>query len=172
MSAAVAFREIVQDDIDELATAVADAFLGYRVFAPSDWKPPPASEQASVLQSWIEDSDFWGELACEEGALAGHATFIPAVRHSFRPSSDASFAHLGHLFVKPEHWGSGVSGMLLARASSAAATRGFAAMRLFVPAGQARARRFYAREGFVAVGEPFEFGLGLPALEYQRSLAL
>jgi hypothetical protein len=44
-------------------------------------------------------------------------------------------------------------------------------MRLFVPAGQARARRFYAREGFVAVGKPFEFGLGLPVLEYQRSRA-
>jgi predicted GNAT family N-acyltransferase len=36
--------------------------------------------------------------------------------------------------------------------------------------GQARARRFYAREGFIAVGEPFEFGVGVPALEYRRSL--
>jgi hypothetical protein len=43
-------------------------------------------------------------------------------------------------------------------------------MRLFVAVGQARARRFYTREGFVAVGEPFEFGLGLPSLEYQRRL--
>jgi len=44
-------------------------------------------------------------------------------------------------------------------------------VRLFVAVGQARARRFYTREGFIAVGEPFEFGLGLPALEYQRALA-
>ena len=44
-------------------------------------------------------------------------------------------------------------------------------MRLFVPVGQARARRFYTREGFVVVGEPFEFGLGLPVIEYQRSLS-
>jgi hypothetical protein len=44
-------------------------------------------------------------------------------------------------------------------------------MRLFVAVGQARARRFYTREGFIEVGEPFEFGLGLPAIEYQRSFS-
>lgn len=170
MTEALAFRAIVRDDIDELAAAVADAFVGYRVFAPGDWQPPPASEQASVLQGWIADPDFWGELACEERALAGHATFISGAR-SVRPAPDASLAHLGHLFVKPEYWGSGVAGELLAHATGAAAGRGFARMRLFVPVGQARARRFYAREGFVAVGEPFEFGLGLPALEYQLSLS-
>jgi hypothetical protein len=53
---------------------------------------------------------------------------------------------------------------------NAAAARGFAAMRLFVAAGQVRARRFYTREGFVEVGQPVEFGLGLPTLEYRRAL--
>jgi hypothetical protein len=65
-----------------------------------------------------------------------------------------------------------VATQLLGHATSTAAGRGFRVMRLFVPAGQARARGFYAREGFVAAGEPFEFGLGLPVLEYQRSLEL
>jgi hypothetical protein len=36
---------------------VTDAFLGYRVFAPADWQPPP-SEEANVLQRWISDPDF------------------------------------------------------------------------------------------------------------------
>jgi len=170
MTEILSFREIAPDDIDDLAAAVADALLGYRVFAPAGWQPPPASEQASVLRGWIADADFWGEWASEEGALAGHATFIPAVRHSFRPASKPSLAHLGHLFVKPGYWGSGVAAELLAHARTAATARGFASMRLFVPAGQARARRFYEREGFVKVSEPFEGGLGLPALEYQRSL--
>jgi hypothetical protein len=44
-------------------------------------------------------------------------------------------------------------------------------MRLFVRGGQTHARRFYAREGFVGIGEPFEFGLGLLVLEYQRSVS-
>ena len=53
---------------------------------------------------------------------------------------------------------------------NAAAAHGFTVMRLYVAVGQARARRVYTREGFVAVGEPFDFGLGLPTLEYQRHL--
>jgi GNAT superfamily N-acetyltransferase len=170
MTEVLAFREIAHDDIDALAALVADAFVGYRAFAPAGWQPPSAGEQARGLQEWIADPGFWGELASEEQTLVGHATFIPAARHSFRAAPDQSLAHLGHLFVKPPYWGSGVATQLLGHAASAAAGRGFRVMRLFVPAGQARARRFYAREGFVAVGEPFEFGLGLPALEYRRSL--
>jgi GNAT superfamily N-acetyltransferase len=171
MAEALVFRKIAHDDIDELAALIADAFVGYRAFASAGWQPPPASKQARGLQDWIADPGFWGELASEEQTLVGHATFIPATRHSFRAASDPSLAHLGHLFVKPPYWGSGIATQLLDHATSAAASRGFAAMRLFVPTGQARARRFYAREGFIAVGEPFEFGLGLPVLEYQRSLA-
>jgi len=164
------FRAIARGDIDELAALVADSFVGYRSFAPADWQPPGASEQLRGLQGWIEYPDFWGELACEADSLAGHATFIPAVRHASRPVPDPTLAHLGHLFVKPRHWGSGLATQLLAHATSAAGKRGFEAMRVFVAVGQARARRFYAREGFTAAGEPFEFGLGLPMLEYWRPL--
>jgi GNAT superfamily N-acetyltransferase len=166
----LSFRDICCDDIGELAAAVADAFVGYRAFAPSDWQPPPAADEARMLQQWIADPGFWGELASDGQTLVGHAAFMPAERHLFRAAPDASSAHLLHLFVKAEYWGSGVAAQLLAHTTSAAAVRGFTAMRLFVATGQARARRFYTREGFVAVGEPFEFGLGLPALEYQKVL--
>jgi GNAT superfamily N-acetyltransferase len=170
MAEALTFREIANGDIGELAALIADAFIGYRAFAPAGWQPPSADEQARGLQEWTADPGFWGELASEGQTLVGHATFIPAARHSFRAAPDPSLAHLGHLFVKPPYWGSGVATQLLGHAASAAAARGFRTMRLFVPAGQVRARRFYAREGFVVVGEPFQFGLGLSALEYQRSL--
>jgi GNAT superfamily N-acetyltransferase len=72
---------------------------------------------------------------CDAKTLVGHATFIPAARHSFRAAPDPSLAHLGHLFVKPPYWGSGAATQLLDHATSAAAGRGFTAMRLFVPAG-------------------------------------
>jgi GNAT superfamily N-acetyltransferase len=162
------FRPIVSNDIDQLATMVADAFACYRAFAPADWEPPPANEQVRVLQDWIADPDFWGELASEKQTLIGHATVIPASRHSLRAVPDPALAHLGHLFIKPRYWGSGVAAQLLARAVTAAA-REFGAMRLFVPAGHARARGFYTREGFSAIGEPFDPGLGLLLLEYRRS---
>jgi GNAT superfamily N-acetyltransferase len=170
MAEAPSFSEIAPGDIDQLAALVADSFDDYRAFAPAGWQPPPASEQIHVLQGWIADPDFWGELASTDRALVGHATFTPAARHSFQPVADPALAHLGHLFVKPPYWGSGVATQLLARARTAAAGRGFAAMRLFVPVGQGRARRFYTREGFIAVGDPFDFGLGLPVLEYQCPL--
>jgi GNAT superfamily N-acetyltransferase len=163
-------RPIAPDDIDELAALVADALAAYREFAHADWTPPPAADEARRLNRSISDPGFWGELACDGQTLVGDAAFIPAERHSFRPATDPSSAHLLHLFVKPQYWGSGVAAQLLTRATSAAAARGFTTMRLFVAVGQARARRFYTREGFVAVGEPFEFGLGLPSLEYQRTL--
>jgi GNAT superfamily N-acetyltransferase len=170
MSVALAFREVGRDDIDELAALVAEAFADYRAFAPARWQPPTAGEQVRVLEGWIAVPDFWGELASDGQALVGHATWIPA-RNSFRPTPEPGLAHLGHLFVKPRYWGTGAAKELLAHAIGAATVRGFAAMRLFVPAGQTRARRFYARERFVAAGEPFDPGIGLPVIEYQRILA-
>jgi GNAT superfamily N-acetyltransferase len=167
---ALEFRAITRADIDEAAALVADSFAGYRAFAPAGWQPPHVSEQVRGLQGWIEYPDFWGELACESGALAGHATSIPAMRHSSRAVQDPTLAHLGHLFVKPRYWGSGAATQLLAHATGAAAESGFTTMRLFVAAGQARARQFYAREGFTAAGKPFDFGFGLPMLEYRRQL--
>jgi hypothetical protein len=39
-----------------------------------------------------------------------------------------------------------------------------------VPSGQARARRFYEREGWQAAGELFDNPLGLLLVEYRRGL--
>jgi GNAT superfamily N-acetyltransferase len=171
MLLALTFRGITRDDVDQLAVSVADAFAAYRAFAPADWEPPTAEAEGRVLERWIAESDFWGEITFDGEGLVGHATFISAASHSFRPAADLGLAHLGHLFVTPEYWGSGAATQLLARATGAAAARGFTAIRLFVPVGQSRARRFYERERFSAVDEPFEFGLGLPVLEYRCSLA-
>ena len=46
-------------------------------------------------------------------------------------------------------------------------------MRLFTPAGHARARRFYEREGWEPRGEPtLEEPLGLELIEYRRVRSL
>jgi GNAT superfamily N-acetyltransferase len=164
------FRPITHDALEELAALVSDAFAGYRSFAPQEWQPPPASAHVHGLRRWVDDRDFWGELASDEHTVVGHATFIPAPRHTYRGAQDAALAHLGQLFVRPPYWGSGVAAALLEHALAAATSRGYAAMRLFVPVGQARARRFYARHGFSGAGEPFDPALGIPVLEYRRSL--
>ncbi len=164
------FGSITRADIAALAASVAEAFARYRSFAPERWQPPTADSEALVLERWLVDPDFWGEVAFEQLTLVGHATFIAARRHSFRPEPGSDVAHLGHLFVTPEYWGCGAATQLLGRAVSAAQTDGFTGMRLFVPEGHSRARRFYEREGFNVVGEPFEFGLGLSVLECRRRL--
>jgi len=74
------------------------------------------------------------------------------------------------MFARPAHWGTGLAPDLLARAVVAARERGFTAMRLFTPAGQARARRFYEREGWSLVREFDDDRLGLRVAEYRREL--
>jgi GNAT superfamily N-acetyltransferase len=171
MAEALTFREVGREDIDQLAALVADAFADYRAFAPAGWRPPTASDQVRVLDGWIADPEFWGELALDGPTLVGHAVYIPA-RGSFRPTSEPALAHLGHLFVKPRYWGTGAATQLLTHATGAATIGGFTAMRLFVPAGQARARRFYDRERFVLIGAPFDPGIRLPVIEYRRTFAV
>ena len=54
-----------------------------------------------------------------------------------------------------------------------AGIRGFREMRLFTPVGQSRARRFYEREGWCSVGDPFdERGFGMELLEYRRPISI
>src|SRR6266567_1815313 len=114
------FRPITLDDVRELAALVAEAFLAYRAFAPAGWKPPSAGSQVEGLSRWVDDLDSWGELAEDADSIIGHATLIPASRHSFRPTLELEVAHLGHLFLKPAYWGSGVATKLLRDATSAA----------------------------------------------------
>ena len=68
-------------------------------------------------------------------------------------------------------WGSGLATTLLRTAEDDARTSGFGALRLFVAEHQARARRFYEREGWHAVTEPYFDPIpGLPMVEYRRPL--
>jgi predicted N-acetyltransferase YhbS len=170
MPARCTLRPIRSDDLEAIAANVADAFAAYRSFVPPDWEPPAATHEAEHLRRWIQLADRWGQVAIEREAIVGHVTTSLASSHSFRPDAEPSLVHLGHLFLRPTHFGSGLARRLLADAMGAAAARGFAAVRLFSPEGQARARRFYVREGFALVGEPFDPGFGLALVEYRRAL--
>lgn len=52
-------------------------------------------------------------------------------------------------------------------ALEAADARGFAELRLFGAAGQARARRLYKREGWIPASKPFARDDGLTFIEYR-----
>jgi GNAT superfamily N-acetyltransferase len=100
------------------------------------------------------------------------------------PSAEGEAAHLRSLLGDPRvwcllaevdrhgsHWGSGLARELHAAAVEAARERGFRAIRLFTPSAHARARRFYEREGWAAVGEEFhDPAPDLVLLEYRLTL--
>ena len=112
----------------------------------------------------------WYRVAEHEGALVGHVGFLPAER-TFAPTGDPGLAHFRQLFVARAHWGTGLATQLHGAALDEARARGFTGMRLFTPAAQQRARRFYEREGWALARPPaFDERIGLDIAEYRRAL--
>jgi GNAT superfamily N-acetyltransferase len=168
--AAMIVRPGSEADADALMATVAEGFDSYRAFAPPDWEPPDMAIEGMRMRAQLAQPETWCEIAEIEQAIAGHVAFMSARSHPLGAAVGADVAHLWQLFVRRRFWGSGAAGRLLADAVAEAAGRGFRAMRLFTPEGQARARRFYEREGWTLHGAPFDGGLGIPLVEYRREL--
>jgi predicted N-acetyltransferase YhbS len=157
-------------DIAAIARLNLEGFESYGSFAPPGWEPPPQEDEIDWLGRHLFDPAVWCLLAEDAHGAAGHVAFMPAAL-ARRSSNEAGLAHLWLLFVRTSHWGSGLASELHARALEEAARRGFTAMRLFTPTGQARARRFYERERWKLAGEPFDDAeIGLELVEYRRAL--
>jgi diamine N-acetyltransferase len=163
-------RPSAPGDVARLAALVAEGFDTYRSFAPADWDPPPLDEHERTLAARLFEPDTWTVLAERRDALAGYVSMIPAAT-SRRPVADPRLAHLWQLFVMREWWGSGLATRLHGLIVEAARARGFTAMRLFTPADQIRARRFYEREGWRLESTPEDDEIGFPVVEYRLDLA-
>ena len=150
-------------DVPALLQISRDGVETYRAFAPEGWEPPRFEETDVVA---IDDVATW-ILAEEDGGPVGHVLLIPASR-SREPVDDPTLGHLMMLFVRRSHWGTPVARTLHEALLEAAAERGFTTLRLFTPAGQMRARRFYEREGWSAAGEFHAPHLGFHVVEYRR----
>jgi predicted N-acetyltransferase YhbS len=163
----VAYRAATADDVDALAQMVVDGVEDYPSFAPAGWTPPSAGHEAERLRELLPDERVWCLVAEFEGELVGQVTVLPA-SISARPTDEPGLAHLANLFVRRDHWGTDIARRLTTAAVDEARERGYASMRLFVAEGQARARRFYEREGWSAAADPFvEPALGLTLVEYR-----
>jgi GNAT superfamily N-acetyltransferase len=163
------FRQAGLDDATAVGAGVAAAFEAYREFAPPFWHPPDAAAQVEHFRRLFDAGTIWCLLAELDDELAGQVSFVPASGGA-APVPDPGLAHLSGLFVEPRWWGSGLAARLHAAALEEAAARGYTAMRLFTPAGQARARRFYEREGWRPTGAELDIAGGLPTVEYRRPL--
>ncbi len=165
------FRDATPADAEPLARTVIEGFEHYRAFAPAGWEPPPLAAELEIAMRLLPDEHVWTRVAEQDGRIVGQVSILPATMAGL-PADEPALAHLRNLFVDREHWGSGLAATLLHASTAEARARGFSTMRLFTPAGQARARRFYEREGWRAVGEEFEVpAIGLALVEYRYALS-
>jgi GNAT superfamily N-acetyltransferase len=171
VSAGARLRRGVPGDAALLEAIAGEAFAGYRSFAPEGWEPPArGSDIIATIGERLADPTMWCRLAELEGDPAGHVGFLASERTA-RPDPAPDLAHLWHLFVRPPYWGSGLATRLHALAVEEAARQGYTVMRLHTPSGQARARRFYEREGWWATAtHAADPVLGLETVEYRRCL--
>jgi GNAT superfamily N-acetyltransferase len=163
-------RPAVPSDAERIATVLAEGFESYRSFAPPGWEPPSLAD-LKWLRDFLGNDEVWCLVAEEDREIAGHVAIMPTRIHP-HPSDDDMMAQFWQLFVREPWWGTGLATALHAEAVREAGARGFTSMRLFTPAAQARARRFYEREGWTPAGAPFDdLDFGMPLVEYRRAIS-
>ena len=148
------FRPATPDDAEPIARLVVDGFETYRSFTPPGWEPPAIEVELAHLRHLFADDAFWILVAEDGGRLVGQVSIIASQR-TVHAEPDPGLVHLRNLFVARDQWGTGLATELNGAAVS-----------------EARARRFYEREGWSQRGEPFnEPRLGMALVEYRFALA-
>lgn len=108
-------------------------------------------------------------VAVEDGAIVGFATIMPS-----RDADLPEAGELAALYLDPERWDRGIGVAMIEAARAELVRRGFKAALLWVLAGNARAMRFYERDGWAADGSQRTqeiWGLRLVENRYRRELA-
>jgi putative acetyltransferase len=158
------FRPAALADAPALADVVQEGFESYREWAPRGWDPPAPPLHLSGIRDRLPEEGSFCLLAEDKRATAGVVAYAPA-------REEPGIAHIWMLFLPRARWGTGLATALLARAVAAATGEGYAGMRLHTPAGHARARAFYEREGWSTAHPPFyEPMLGLDLVTYRLAL--
>jgi GNAT superfamily N-acetyltransferase len=148
---------------DAMLAQTRAAIAGYRAFAPPGWDPAVASgpDHLDRIRATIANPQAIAVVAHAGDRLVAHM--------AWRPEDERG--HLLALFVEPAAWGSGIATELHDRAIAGMRERGYCEASLYTPAGNARARRFYEREGWAVHGEPgFSEIFGLDLIEYRLEL--
>lgn len=160
-------------DAPALARTTQLGFESYRAWAHPHWRPPDHRLEVRGIRDRLRRPDTWCLLAHDEGGeAAGHVGVVPATERQSPYRLIPGRGHLWMLFVRPPWWGTGLAARLHALALAEAIARGYAEMQLYTPAGQARARAFYEREGWRVDGGAFpEPLLDLELVRYRRPLA-
>ncbi len=156
------------EDVDGVATVHVEAWqTAYRGVMADDFLDLSGGAVAEYwsMVAWRRDGNAF--VARREGRITGFAAV------GDHRKDDIGVGELYVLNVAPEHWGTGVGTQLLHRAQERLHQLGFSDVVLYVATENARARRFYEREGWRddGIDEVEEFG-GEPVEErrYRRRL--
>jgi GNAT superfamily N-acetyltransferase len=168
-------RRASVDDVDAMLEHVRAGFESYVDFAPAGWTPPRMPDERERMIDLLGDVQTWGALALIDGVPVGHIVMSPARERPAGGGPDSwrarrvipGAAHVWQLFVVPNWWGSGVADVLHREFVAEATSRGYESGRLYTPAAHERARRFYERRGWRALGEQLNPELGLALAEYR-----
>jgi predicted N-acetyltransferase YhbS len=100
-------------DAESIAGILAEAFDGYRAWAPSHWTPPvTAGAQVRRLARALADPEVWCLLALDGDDVIGHVALSPfTVEDPERPPVGTT--NLWQLFVRPDWQGRGVAVQLM-----------------------------------------------------------
>ncbi len=163
-------REGTRHDLGMMADNLEQGFGSYRSWAQSSWEPPTRIEMLlGMMQRFTRDGSWSSVAFTTDGRPAGHGAARPELDGQGAARTDV--ARLTHLFVRRDHWGSGVADLIHNHILAGMTERGFGSACLWTPTGQARARAFYERNGWLPSGavDP-ENDLQLELLEYVREL--
>ena len=163
-------RAATAGDAEPIAAIVIAGDESFEAFAPAGWRHPSYEAEVEYARDAIGSAGRWVAVAEAGAEIVGYVAFVAAAL-TRSPVADPGLAHLGRLFVRPDHWGAGVATALHDEAVGEATDRGFTTMRLFTPTAHARARRFYEREGWRKAAELPVNDFGMPLTEYRRALA-
>ncbi|MEA2156716.1 MAG: hypothetical protein QOE11_2856 [Solirubrobacteraceae bacterium] len=163
-------RAATRHDLGMMADNLEQGFGSYRSWADAGWEPPSRMEMLLGMMQRFSSDGSWAVVAFTAGGEpAGHGVARPEAGEDDVPRTDVS--RLTHLFVRRDHWGSGVADLLHEHLLAGMTERGFTSACLWTPTGQARARAFYERHAWRPSGavDP-ENDLRLELLEYVREL--
>jgi ribosomal protein S18 acetylase RimI-like enzyme len=157
----IAYRDGVPQDagaIDALfRRTFTDTFA--HLYDPRDLATFLAGFTEEAWRRELADPGFAFRLAEDEGALAGYAKLGPV---SLPVETDRPAAELRQLYVRQPWHGRGIAPELMDWVQAEARRRGAEELYLSVFIDNHRARGFYARYGFEAVGR-YDFMVGAQA---------
>ena len=116
----------------------------------------PAAFGPTGLQAHLSEPAYTIRVATDRGAMVGFAKLGPVV---FPGDWPAGAVELHQLYVLKDHLGAGIGPALMDWAIATAREGGATELLLSVYVDNERAKRFYARYGFVDIGR-FDFAVG------------